>query len=76
MARLDGKVCVITGTASGIGAESARLFAAEGATVVGIDLDAEQAVGALTIAADVSDEEQVRARAGRGRASSSAASTC
>ncbi|HEX3041424.1 MAG TPA: glucose 1-dehydrogenase [Solirubrobacterales bacterium] len=60
-ARLEGKVCVITGTASGIGAESARLFAAEGATVVGIDLDAEQAVGALTIATDVADEEQVRA---------------
>src|SRR6478672_9596239 len=59
--RLEGKVCVITGTASGIGAESARLFAAEGAKVIGIDLDAEQAVGALTIAADVSDEEQVRA---------------
>jgi NAD(P)-dependent dehydrogenase (short-subunit alcohol dehydrogenase family) len=57
--RLEGKVCVITGTASGIGAESARLFAAEGAEVVGIDLDAEQAVGALTIAADVSDEAQV-----------------
>jgi len=58
--RLEGRVCVITGTASGIGAESARLFEAEGAKVVGIDLDAEQEVGALTIAADVSDEEQVR----------------
>ena len=58
--RLEGKVCVITGTASGIGAESARLFAAEGAKVVGIDLDAEQAAGALTIAADVADENQVR----------------
>jgi len=58
--RLQGKVCVVTGSASGIGAESARLFAAEGATVVGIDLDAEQAVGGLTIAADVADEEQVR----------------
>jgi NAD(P)-dependent dehydrogenase (short-subunit alcohol dehydrogenase family) len=58
--RLEGKVCVVTGSASGIGAESARLFAAEGARVVGIDLDAEQAVGTLTIAADVSDEEQVR----------------
>jgi NAD(P)-dependent dehydrogenase (short-subunit alcohol dehydrogenase family) len=58
--RLEGKVCVITGSASGIGAESARLFAAEGAEVVGIDLDSEQAVGALTIAADVADEEQVR----------------
>jgi len=30
MARLDGKVCVVTGSASGIGAASARLFAAEG----------------------------------------------
>jgi NAD(P)-dependent dehydrogenase (short-subunit alcohol dehydrogenase family) len=58
--RLEGKVCVVTGSASGIGAESARLFAAEGAHVVGIDLDAEGAVGTLTIAADVSDEEQVR----------------
>jgi len=58
--RLAGKIAVITGTASGIGAESARLFEREGATVVGIDLDAEQAVGALTIAADVADEEGVR----------------
>jgi NAD(P)-dependent dehydrogenase (short-subunit alcohol dehydrogenase family) len=56
--RLAGKVCVITGTASGIGAESARLFAAEGGTVVGIDLSTE-AEGALTIEADVSDEGQV-----------------
>src|SRR5262249_23069624 len=59
--RLESKVCVLTGTASGIGAESARLFAAEGAKVVGIDLDAEQAAGDLTIAANVADEEQVRA---------------
>jgi NAD(P)-dependent dehydrogenase (short-subunit alcohol dehydrogenase family) len=56
--RLEGKVCVITGTASGIGAESARLFAAEGAKVVGIDLSTE-AEGALAIEADVSDEGQV-----------------
>jgi NAD(P)-dependent dehydrogenase (short-subunit alcohol dehydrogenase family) len=56
--RLEDKVCVITGTASGIGAESARLFAAEGARVVGIDLSA-QAEGELTIEADVSDEGQV-----------------
>jgi NAD(P)-dependent dehydrogenase (short-subunit alcohol dehydrogenase family) len=56
--RLEEKVCVITGTASGIGAESARLFAAEGARVVGIDL-AAKAEGDLTISADVSDEGQV-----------------
>jgi len=63
--RLAGKVCVITGTASGIGAESARLFEHEGATVVGIDLDAEQAVGALTIAANVADEAEVKAALAR-----------
>jgi NAD(P)-dependent dehydrogenase (short-subunit alcohol dehydrogenase family) len=59
MGRLDGKVCVITGAASGIGAESARLFAKEGARVVGVDLEAESE-GALAIQADVTDEHQVR----------------
>jgi NAD(P)-dependent dehydrogenase (short-subunit alcohol dehydrogenase family) len=57
--RLSGKVCVITGAASGIGAESARLFAAEGATVVGVDLE-PGSPGALALVADVTDEEQVR----------------
>jgi len=37
--RLDGKVAVITGTGSGIGRAAARLFACEGARVVGCDLD-------------------------------------
>src|SRR4029450_13446414 len=60
MGRLDGKVCAITGAASGIGAETARLFKEEGATVVGVDL-AEDAEGDLAIQADVTDEEQVRA---------------
>jgi NAD(P)-dependent dehydrogenase (short-subunit alcohol dehydrogenase family) len=57
--RLEGKVCVITGTASGIGAESARLFADQGARVIGIDLDKSNAEGETTIEADVSDEAQV-----------------
>jgi len=56
--RLDGKVCVITGASGGIGAASAELFAAEGATVVGVDL-AEGAPGELSLAVDVSDEQAV-----------------
>ena len=56
--RLAGKVCVITGAAGGIGAESARLFADEGAIVVGVDL-AEGAEGRMAIQADVTDEEAV-----------------
>ena len=56
--RLEGKVCVITGAASGIGAESARLFMEEGAQVVGVDLSADS-VGNLAIQADVTDEQQV-----------------
>jgi NAD(P)-dependent dehydrogenase (short-subunit alcohol dehydrogenase family) len=57
--RLQGKVCVITGTASGIGRESAELFMSEGARVVGVDLSAD-AAGDLAIQADVTDEQQVR----------------
>jgi NAD(P)-dependent dehydrogenase (short-subunit alcohol dehydrogenase family) len=64
--RLAGKVCVITGAASGIGAESARLFMEEGAKVVGVDLSAE-AVGDLTIEADVTDPAQVEAMYTRAR---------
>ncbi len=56
--RLEGKVCVVTGAASGIGAETARLMQAEGATVVGVDL-AENACGDLSLQADVTHEGQV-----------------
>jgi NAD(P)-dependent dehydrogenase (short-subunit alcohol dehydrogenase family) len=57
--RLEGKVCVITGAASGIGAETARLFGEEGARVVGVDLR-EGAVGELGLQADVTDSTQVQ----------------
>ncbi len=56
--RLEGKVCVITGTASGIGAQTARRFRAEGASVVGVDLNASPDAD-LSLEADVTDEEQV-----------------
>jgi len=36
--RLEGKICIVTGAASGIGLATARLFAAEGATVAAADL--------------------------------------
>jgi NAD(P)-dependent dehydrogenase (short-subunit alcohol dehydrogenase family) len=59
MGRLDGKVCVITGAAGGIGAETARLFAEEGATVVGVDLD-EGASGDLALQADLTRPGEVQ----------------
>jgi 3-oxoacyl-[acyl-carrier protein] reductase len=40
--RLDGKVAIITGAAQGIGEAYARRFAAEGASVVVADLNAEK----------------------------------
>lgn len=66
MGRLDGKVCVITGTASGIGAEMARVFKGEGATVVGVDLNESEAVD-INIRADVTDEQQVAGMYGRAK---------
>ena len=42
MNRLDGKVAVITGAASGMGAATARLFASEGARVLVTDMDDEK----------------------------------
>jgi NAD(P)-dependent dehydrogenase (short-subunit alcohol dehydrogenase family) len=57
--RLEGKVCVITGAAGGIGAASAAAFAAEGARVVGVDL-APEAPGELSVQADVTDDAAVR----------------
>lgn len=57
--RLEGRVCVITGTASGIGQETASVFKDEGAVVVGVDLNESEGVD-LSLRADVTDEDAVR----------------
>ena len=65
--RLDGKVCVITGAAGGIGAASAAIFRAEGATVIGVDLRDDFDGVDLALAADVADEAAVIAFMKRAR---------
>lgn len=73
MGKLDGKVTLITGTAMGMGRTAALLFAQEGATVVGCDLNeamsaetvqmVREAGGRMTATAPVnlSDFEQTKA---------------
>jgi NAD(P)-dependent dehydrogenase (short-subunit alcohol dehydrogenase family) len=65
--RLEGKVCVVTGAAGGIGAATAERFEREGARVVGVDLR-EHDVGTLSLQADLSDEGSVRELYARARA--------
>jgi NAD(P)-dependent dehydrogenase (short-subunit alcohol dehydrogenase family) len=70
--RLDGKVAIVTGAASGMGASTAKIFAAEGAKVLCADMnvaDGEAVVGIITQAGgtarfqnlDVSSETQWQA---------------
>ncbi len=55
MGRLEGKVCIITGAARGMGEATARLFAAEGARVILTDvLEAE----GKSVAADIGENAE------------------
>lgn len=72
MSRLEGKVAVVTGGASGLGLASVLRFCAEGARVVAVDLNADSGKALLAaadeagvadsvrfVSADVSDEDEV-----------------
>ena len=69
MMRFEGRVAIVTGAASGIGAEAAKRLATEGASTAFVDIDEDgahskaRAVGGLAfgLGCDVADPESVAA---------------
>jgi len=59
--RFSGKVALVTGGSSGIGAAAARRLLDEGARVASFDLDAEAPDGVLALAGDVARSSDVEA---------------
>jgi 2-dehydro-3-deoxy-L-rhamnonate dehydrogenase (NAD+) len=63
--RFSGRVALVTGGASGIGAAVVGRLAAEGAKVASLDLQAASSDGVLALAGDVSRSGDIEAAAGR-----------
>jgi NAD(P)-dependent dehydrogenase (short-subunit alcohol dehydrogenase family) len=79
---IDGHAALVTGAASGMGAATARLLAAQGARVACLDLDeagaarVAAAIGGIAIACDVSDAASTQAAVARAREAHGAARVC